>query len=59
MRVKCNFCETVMVEADVIHCGKDRICPVCGESVYLDGEEFEDYSENRVTKETLRKWGVY
>ena len=58
MKVKCNFCETVMDEADVIHYGKDRICPVCGESVYLDKEELEDYAERVVTREDLKKWGV-
>lgn len=58
MKVRCNFCETLMDEADVIKVGKERICPVCGETVYLDEEEFTYYSERIVTRETLRRWGV-
>lgn len=59
MKVKCNFCETVLDERDVLCVGKERICPICGESVYLDNEDYGDHSEHFITKEDLKKWGVY
>ena len=56
--VKCSYCETTMDSRDVIQLGTERICPYCGESLYLDKEDTVEERKTYATLEDLKKWGV-
>ena len=56
--IKCSFCESELDKQDIIILGKEKICPVCGESIYLDEYEYSDNSHHVITREDLRKWGI-